>query len=446
MKRYLIKNIQIVNENRVETKDVFINNGRFEKITNHISCPENVIEINGEGKYLIPGLIDDQVHFREPGLTHKGTIYSEAKAAVAGGVTTFMEMPNTKPPTLSKALLEDKYTLAKNQSLANYSFYMGASNDNLENILGIDYSNVCGIKVFMGSSTGNMLVDDADVLDKLFRNAPVLIATHCEDEQTITQNLALAKTKYGENIPIEMHPEIRSREACYLSSSRAIDLAKKYNTRLHILHISTAEECELFTNKIPLKDKRITAEACIHHLWFDARDYESKGNFIKWNPAIKDNSDREAIWKALLDGRIDVIATDHAPHTLDEKKASTYSNTPSGGPMVQHSLQAMLRFHSQGKITLENIVNKMCHDVATCFNIKERGFIKEGFFADAVIIDLAAKETVQTSNLLYNCGWSPFLGEAFVGRGTHTFVSGHLVFENGYFDESIKGQRVCFYR
>jgi len=446
MKKYLIKNIQVVNGNKIETNDVLIHGERFEKIDKHISSIENVIEINGEGKYLIPGLIDDQVHFREPGLTHKGNIYSEAKAAVAGGITTYMEMPNTKPPTLNKSLLEEKYAIAQNQSLANYSFYMGASNDNLDNVLGIDYSDVCGIKVFMGSSTGNMLVDNELILDNLFRNAPVLIATHCEDEHTIQHNLAIAKAKYGELIPIHEHPIIRSREACLISSSKAIELAKKHQTRLHILHISTAAECDLFSNKIPLKEKRITAEACIHHLWFDERDYEERGNFIKWNPAIKSASDKNAIWNAVLDGRIDVIATDHAPHTLEEKNAAHYTQIPSGGPLVQHSLQAMLSFYKEGKISLENIVNKMCHDVAICFQIKERGFIQQGFFADAVILDLNEKETVSHSNILYSCGWSPFEGETFIGKGTHTFVSGHLVYHHGKFDESVKGHRISFNR
>jgi len=446
MKKYLIKNIQVINENTIQTKDVLIANQRFLKIDNHISASPDTIIIDGTGKYLIPGLIDDQVHFREPGLTHKGSIYTEAKAAVAGGITTFMEMPNTNPPTLNTELLEEKYTIAQHHSLANYSFYMGASNDNLDNILGIDYTNVCGIKVFMGSSTGDMLVDNDQVLDELFRNAPVLIATHCEDEHTVQTNLAAAKTKFGDHIPITEHPIIRSREACLRSSTKAIDIAKKYNTRLHILHISTKEECELFTNQIPLKDKRITAEACIHHLFFNDQDYAKKGNFIKWNPAIKSAEDQEAIWKAVIDGRIDVIATDHAPHTLAEKNNSFYHQVPSGGPLVQHSLQAMLRFYAEGRITLENIVNKMCHDVATCFAIQERGYIKEGFFADAVIIDLEKSEIVRPDNLLYKCEWSPFMDETFIGKGISTFVSGHLAYNDGIFDESEKGKRLIFNR
>lgn len=446
MKKYLIKNIQVVNENTIQTKDVLIADQRFAKIDNDIAASTNTIIIDGTGKYLIPGLIDDQVHFREPGLTHKGSIYSESKAAVAGGITSFMEMPNTNPPTLNAELLEEKYNIGQHHSLANYSFYMGASNDNLDNILGIDYTNVCGIKVFMGSSTGNMLVDNEHVLDQLFRNAPVLIATHCEDEHTVQTNLAAAKATFGDHIPITEHSVIRSREACLRSSTKAIEIAKKYNTRLHILHISTKEECDLFTNQIALKEKRITAEACIHHLFFNDQDYIAKGNYIKWNPAIKTIEDQAAIWKAVIDGRIDVIATDHAPHTITEKNNLLYHQVPSGGPLVQHSLQAMLRFYAEGRISLENIVNKMCHDVATCFALQERGFIKEGFYADAVIIDLKKSETVHRDNILYKCAWSPFMDETFIGKAISTFVSGHLAYNNGVFDESEKGKRLTFNR
>jgi dihydroorotase len=444
---YLIRNASVVNEGRIYAADVLIKNGRIEKIGESIQLTDraNIVEIDATGLHLLPGCIDDQVHFREPGLTHKADIYIESRAAVAGGITSFMEMPNTVPNTLTQELLEQKYQIGAQKSIANYSFFMGASNDNVEEILKTDPANVCGVKVFMGSSTGNMLVDNEKVLEKIFSSTPALIATHCEDEETIRHNLAKYKEKYGEEIPAKCHPEIRPAEACYKSSQLAVSLAKKYNSRLHILHISSAIETALFRNDIPLEKKRITAEACIHHLWFSDDDYEQKGNFIKWNPAVKSKNDRDAIWEALLDNRIDVIATDHAPHTLEEKQRK-YLEAPSGGPLVQHSLVAMLEFYHKGKITLERIAQKMSHSVARCFKIKERGFIREGYFADLVLVNLNQPTTVTKENLLYKCKWSPFEGVTFKSAVVHTFVNGNLVFSNNKIIESTQGQRLSFER
>ena len=441
----LIKNANIVNEGKIILGNVLIENNFISKISEkEIEVVADKI-IDASGKYLFPGCIDDQVHFREPGLTHKGEIYTEAKAAVAGGVTSYMEMPNTIPNVFTHDLLEDKYKRAADVSLSNFSFFMGASNDNLEEVLKTNPKNVCGVKVFMGSSTGNMLVDKRETLDGLFSKCKMLIATHCEDEATIRHNMEVYREKYGENVPIECHPEIRSEEACYKSSSLAVELAKKYNTRLHILHISTAKEVELFDNKTPLKEKRITAEACIHHLWFSDADYKTKGNLIKWNPAVKKASDRDAILKGVLDNKIDVIATDHAPHTIEEKN-QTYFKAPSGGPLVQHSLVAMLELHHHGKITLEKIAEKMAHAVADCFQIERRGYIREGYFADIVLVDLMNPWTVDKSNILYKCGWSPFEGQLFQSKITQTFVNGNLVYDNGVFDETKKGVRLTFER
>lgn len=444
MSKLIIKNATIVNEGKQFNGDILIENDRIAKIGTNLS-DHSAKEINAEGKHLLPGFIDDQVHFREPGLTHKAEIYTEAKSAVAGGITSFMEMPNTVPNTLTQELLQDKYNIASQKSLANYSFYMGAGNDNLEEVLKTNPENVCGVKVFMGSSTGNMLVDNETTLNGIFSQVPMLIATHCEDEATIKHNMAIFKEQYGDKITPEMHPVIRNAEACFISSSFAVELAKKHNTRLHILHISTGKETHLFRNDIPLSQKRITAEACIHHLWFSDKDYATKGNWIKWNPAVKTEADKNEILNAVLDGRIDVIATDHAPHTIQEKEQQ-YLNAPSGGPLVQHALNALLEMHHQGKITLEQIVEKMAHNVAVCFQMKDRGFIREGYKADLVLVDLNKNYTVDRSNVLSKCGWSPFEGQKFNSVVTHTFVSGHLVYENGVFDESIKGERLLFNR
>jgi dihydroorotase len=442
--RTLIKNAQIVNEGKIYKSDILIENQEITEISSEITIDANKV-INAEGLHLLPGIIDDQVHFREPGLTHKANIYTESKAAVAGGITSFMEMPNTNPQVLTQKLLEDKYQIASETSIANYSFFMGVSNDNLEEVLKTNPKNVGGIKIFMGSSTGNMLVDNKNVLDKIFSKSPMLIAVHCEDEATIQGNIDSAMKQYGEDVPISEHPNIRSAEACYKSSSMAVELAKKHNTRLHVFHLSTEKEIPLFDNSIPLKDKRITAEACIHHLWFDDNDYKEKGALIKWNPAIKKESDKDALFQALLDGKIDVIASDHAPHTLDEKE-NTYFNTPSGGPLVQHSLPAMLEFINQGKISLEKVVEKMCHNPAICFKVEKRGFIKVGYFADLVLVDLNNPWDVNKENILYKCGWSPFEGEIFSSKITHTLVNGHIAYEHGNFDESKKGQRLKFNR
>jgi len=441
----LLKNALIVNEGKITKGDVLIENEIIQKITAPGQNTSADKIIDAEGSYLFPGCIDDQVHFREPGLTHKAEIYTEAKSAVAGGVTSFMEMPNTIPNTFTKTLLEEKFTRASQVSLANYSFYMGASNDNIDEVLNTDAKHVCGVKVFMGSSTGNMLVDNKETLEALFSKCKMLIATHCEDEATIKHNSEVYKDKYGDAVPIECHPLIRSEAACYKSSSMAVALAKKHNTRLHILHISTAKEIDLFDNSKPLKEKRITAEACIHHLWFSDADYKTKGNLIKWNPAIKKASDRDAILKAVLDNKIDVIATDHAPHTKEEK-AQSYLKAPSGGPLVQHALNAMLELYHQKKITLEKIAEKMAHAVADCFQIEKRGYIREGYFADLVLVNLNKTYTVTTDTILSKCGWSPFEGQTFHSVITHTFVNGHLVFENGVVNETKKGKRLSFSR
>ena len=442
MSSYLLKNGTVVNEGSSKEYDVLIRKNRIEKIGKNLSDDSATI-IDLAGKYIMPGCIDDQVHFREPGLTHKGNIYSESRAAVAGGITSFMEMPNTSPNATTQELLEDKYQIAKTHSIANYSFFMGATNDNLDEVLKTDASKVCGVKVFMGSSTGNMLVDNEKTLAGLFSNVPMLIATHCEDEQTVRKNLADAKLKYGTEIPIELHPVIRNEEACYISSSLAVHLAERHGARLHVLHISTAKETELFNNQLSLKDKKITAEACVHHLWFSEEDYASKGTFIKWNPAVKTISDREGIWKALLDNRIDVVATDHAPHTIEEKK-NNYLNAPSGGPLVQHALISMMEHVKKGKITIERVVEKMAHNPAILFRIKERGFIREGYYADIVVVDPSRSYSVQQSNILYKCGWSPFEGYTFSSSINKTFVNGEIVYENNKVAEGTNGMRLSF--
>lgn len=442
---YLLKSATIVNEGKQICADILIKNGIIEKIGDALSAEGNVITIDLDGKFVLPGCIDDQVHFREPGLIHKADIASESKAAVAGGITSFMEMPNTIPNTLSQELLDLKFQLAANSSIANFSFFMGASNDNIEEVLKTNRKNVCGIKIFMGSSTGNMLVDKEKVLEELFQKiTPMLIATHCEDEATIKANIEKYKAIYGEDVPVEMHPLIRSAEACYISSSFAVNLAKKHNTRLHILHISTEKELSLFDNSIPLEQKMITAEACVHHLWFSDEDYKTKGNYIKWNPAVKKASDRDAIFKAVLDNRIDVIATDHAPHTIEEKEQS-YFKAPSGGPLVQHALPAMLEKMEQGMITIEKIVEKMAHNPAILFQIEKRGFIREGYFADLVVID-KRPTVVSKSNILYKCGWSPFEGTKFSYSIDKTFVNGNLVYADGKVNEGTFGSRLLFNR
>ena len=455
MQNYLLKNISVVNENNIYQKDVYIKNGRIEKIENEINVKEKVAEINGEGKHLFPGAIDDQVHFREPGLTHKATIYSESKAAVAGGVTSFMEMPNTIPNALTEELLEQKYRIAKQNSLANYSFFMGVSNTNADEVLKMNKrkNEVCGVKIFMGSSTGNMLVDSEPALHKIFSESELLIATHCEDEKIIKENYGDLKSIKSILSPSD-HPVIRDVNACYTSSSFAVSLAKKYNSRLHILHITTAQELELFTNRIPLREKRITAEVCVHHLHFTSDDYEKLGYLIKCNPAIKAAENKEALWKGLLDNHLDVIATDHAPHTLEEKQGP-YEHAHSGLPLVQHPLLLMLHYYREGRISLERIAEKMSHAVAECFKIKDRGYIREGYFADLVIVDLNKKTTVTKESLLSKCGWSPLEGETFPAAITHTFVNGNCVYGrlndkvrqgNSMINESVRGQRMNFER
>lgn len=465
MQRYLIKDSTVVNEGRSRVQDVLITNGRIEKIADSIQSPGAVTEINGEGKHLLPGVIDDQVHFREPGLTHKATIYTEAKAAVAGGVTSFMEMPNTMPPAFTQDLLEDKYQLAARSSLANYSFFMGTSNENAEQVLRTNHrkKDICGIKIFMGSSTGGLLVDNYLTLEKLFSESEVLIATHCEDERIIRSNLEKIK-KEKDTLEASDHPVIRNVDACFESSLVAVQLAKKHNTRLHILHITTEKELQLFSNMLPLGQKRITSEVCVHHLHFTSNDYASKGNLIKCNPAIKAPHNREALWKALLDDRLDVIATDHAPHTLEEKGfirsesgflapspllqagKDQYTHAHAGLPLIQHPLLLMLHYVKEGRISIEKVVEKMSHAVATCFQISERGFIREGYFADLVLVDMNQSTTVSKENLLYKCGWSPLEGFRFPASITHTFVSGHLVYGNGVWDESKQGERLTFNR
>jgi len=444
-KGILIKNATIVNENKIFQGDVLIENEIIKEISSEIKPTENVEIINAEGKYLIPGFIDDQVHFREPGLTHKANIATESRAAIAGGITTFIEMPNTVPQATTQDLLEDKFKIAAVDSYANYSFMFGGTNNNLEELLKTDPKKVAGIKLFLGSSTGDMLVDNEEVLEKIFSSTKMIISVHCEDEATIKKNTAIYKEKYGDNIPLKYHPIIRSEEACYLSSSKAIELAKKTGARLHIFHLSTEKETHLFRNDIPLEEKQITSEVCIHHLWFNDQDYEEKGTHIKWNPAVKTEKDRLGLWKALLDDRIDVLATDHAPHTLEEKN-NTYLNAPSGGPLVQHALIALLEKVKEGVIPIEKAVEKMSHNPAKLFQIEKRGFIKEGYFADIVLIDVNKSQTVSKDNLLYKCGWSPFEGTTFSSTITHTFVNGHLMYNNGVFNDTVKGKRITFNR
>lgn len=447
-KGYIIKNAIIVNEGMVFGGGVYVNDGLIKMVFmdgEQPSTPNGTEVIDAMGLHLIPGVIDDQVHFRDPGLTHKADLFTESRAAVAGGVTSFMEMPNTSPQTLTQDLLEEKYSLGASKSLANYSFYMGVSNDNLDEVVKTNPQNVCGIKVFMGASTGNMLVDDPEVLERLFEKAPALLAVHCEDEPTILENVRILKERFGEDVPIDYHPLIRSEEACYRSSSFAVGLARKYNTRLHVLHLSTARELGLFTNDIPLERKQITAEVCVHHLWFHDADYTRLGTHIKWNPAIKTMEDRDELLKGLIDNRIDVVATDHAPHTAEEKE-NPYFKAPSGGPLVQHALPAMLEFFHKGAISMEMVVEKMCHAPAKCFRIKKRGFIREGYAADLTLVDLQAPWRVEKENILYKCGWSPFEGEKFQSKVTHTFVNGHLAFKEGVFDDSKLGKRLLFDR
>ena len=442
--KYLIKNGKTINEGKIVEQDILLEDNFIVKIDNDISDATATI-IDAKGKYVIPGIIDDQVHFREPGLTHKANIYTESKAAVAGGVTSFMEQPNTNPAALMQELLEQKYEIAAQTSLANYTFFMGTSNDNYDEVMKTDFSKVGALKIFMGSSTGNMLVDNEHVLSKIFANLNGIIVTHCEDEQTIKKNTEKYKQQFGDNIPMNYHPIIRNDEACYISTKLAIDLAKKYNSRLHVFHISTEKELDLFDNSILLKDKKITAEVCVHHLFFDESDYAKLGSQIKCNPAIKYKSDKDALFRALLDDRLDVIATDHAPHTWQEKQQS-YFKAPSGLPLVQHSLQLMLDFHHQQKISLEKIIEKMCHAPADCFQVKNRGYLREGYFADIAIVDIQKEYTITNQNILYKCGWSPLENKTFKGEVTQTFVNGNLVYNNGLFDESKKGQRLLFSR
>ena len=437
----IIKNVRIINEGKIFEGDVLIEGELISKIASNISVKNHTF-IDGEESYLMPGVIDDQVHFREPGLTHKATIFSESRAAVAGGITSYMEMPNTKPQTLTQDLLEAKIEIGKKTSLANFSFFFGASNDNIDEVLKVDFKTCPGLKIFMGSSTGNMLVDNFTTLNNIFSKCEGLIATHCEDEQTIRKNISLAQNKFGEDIPFSQHPIIRSREACYKSSALAVNLAKKYNTRLHVLHISTKEELELFSNQVPLEKKRITSEVCIHHLTFSDLDYKNLGPWIKWNPAVKTVSDREALWNGLLDNHLDIIASDHAPHTISEKKQN-YINAPSGGPLVQHSLLVMLDHMSSGKIRLEDLVNKMCHAPAICFNLDKRGFLREGYYADLVLFN-NTKHEVKKKNIFYKCGWSPFEGRVFQHQISHTFVNGNLVYHNGKFNEEKMGSLLTF--
>jgi dihydroorotase len=441
----LIKNAVIVNENTTFKGDVLIENEIIKEISTAIKATENTKVIDANGCYLLPGMIDDQVHFREPGLTHKATIATESRAAIAGGITTFIEMPNTVPQATTQELLEDKFEIAAKTSYANYSFMFGGTNDNLEELLKTDSQKVAGIKLFLGSSTGNMLVDNEEVLEKIFSSTKMLISVHCEDEATIRKNTNKFKAEFGDDIPIKYHPIIRSEEACYVSSSKAIELAKKTGARLHIFHLSTEKETHLFRNDIPIEEKQITAEVCIHHLWFSDKDYDEKGTHIKWNPAVKTEKDRQGLWKALLDDRIDVIATDHAPHTLEEKN-NVYTKAPSGGPLVQHAIIALLEKVKEGVITIEKVVEKMSHNPAKLFQIKKRGFIREGFFADLVLIDIDQSQTISKDTLLYKCGWSPFEGTTFSSTITHTFVNGKLIYNNGVFNDKIKGKRITFNR
>jgi dihydroorotase len=445
MTNYVLKNAQIVNEGKIIASDLRIADGRIAKIASEISPAAGDVVLDLKGKHIFPGMIDDQVHFREPGLTHKATIASEARAAVAGGVTSFMEMPNTIPNALTQELLADKYAIAAAGSLANYSFFMGAGNDNLEEVLKTNPRDVCGVKIFMGSSTGNMLVNNTQTLEKLFSSCEMLIATHCEDEPTVRARTALFKEKYPENAPAYIHPLVRNEEACYLSSSMAVDLAKKNNTRLHILHISTEEELALFETGKAVKDKKITAEVCVHHLWFDASQYDTLGNQIKCNPAIKDAHHKAALRKALISGELDIIATDHAPHTWEEK-SQEFWKSPAGLPLVQHPLLIMIDIAKEGHISLELIAEKTAHAVADCFQIEERGYIREGYWADLAIIDLQKPTSVSKENILYQCGWSPLEGQTFSASVAHTFVSGHLAYSNGSFNEAVRGKRLLFNR
>ena len=442
--RLLIKNAKLVNQGKSFYSDLLVEEKIIKKIAPKIH--ENVDRvIDAKGLHLIPGIIDDQVHFREPGLTHKAEIYTESKAAIAGGITSFMEMPNTKPQTLTQELLEEKFQLGDKKSIANFSFFMGASNNNLSEVLKTNPKHVGAIKIFMGSSTGDMLVDNKKVLEEIFKKSDCLIAVHCEDEETIQKNLDEAKNKFGEDIPIEMHPKIRSVDACYKSSSLAVELAKKHNTRLHVFHISTEKELQLFTNTKPLSEKRITAEVCIHHLYFNSNDYKTKGTHIKWNPAVKEKSDQDALLAALLDNKLDVIATDHAPHTIEEKN-NKYLRAPSGGPLVENALKVMLKFVKEKKITIEEVVEKMCHNPAICFQIEKRGFIKEKYYADLVLVDIEKEYEVTEGKILSKCGWSPFVGEKLNGQVEYTIVNGHIAYEKGVFNESKKGMRLVFNR
>lgn len=445
LKTVLIKNAQIVNEGEIFNGDILIEGQYIKEINTSISAKTSDVQlIDAEGQFVLPGVIDDQVHFREPGLTHKATIETESRAAIAGGITSFIEMPNTNPQTTTIEKLEEKFTIASKTSAANYSFMFGGTNDNLEEILKVDPKKVAALKLFLGSSTGNMLVDNPEVLEKIFSKTDLLIAVHCEDEDTIKANFETFLDTYGEDIPMQYHPEIRSAY-CYLSSSKAIELAKKTGARLHVFHLSTGKETNLFSNKIPLKDKKITAEVCVHHLWFTDKDYDTKGSLIKWNPAVKTQTDNDKLWEALLDDRIDVIATDHAPHTLEEKN-NVYTKAPSGGPLVQHALTAMLEMHHKGKISIEKIVEKMCHNPAILFQIEKRGFIKEGYFADLVFVDLNNPWTVKKDNILYKCEWSPFDGTTFRSRVTHTFVNGSLAYKNFKFYDLTAAKRLTFNR
>ena len=446
MKSTLIKNANIVNEGKIFFGDVLIQEDKIVEVSESISAKSaDVLVYDAEGKYLLPGVIDDQVHFREPGLTHKADIASESRAAIAGGITSYIEMPNTNPQTTTIGEMDKKFEIAATSSFANYSFMFGGTNDNLDEILKVNPKKVAALKLFLGSSTGNMLVDDPVVLENIFSKTNLLIAVHCEDETTIKNNLEVYKKQYGDDIPVKFHPEIRSEEACYLSSSQAIELAKKTGARLHVFHLSTGKETALFTNKIPLKDKRITAEVCIHHLWFTDKDYNEKGNNIKWNPAVKTQKDKDQLWKALLDDRLDVIATDHAPHTIEEKN-NVYTKAPSGGPLVQHALVAMLEMHHKGIISIEKIVEKMSHNPAILFQISKRGYIKEGYFADMVLVDLNKPWTVNKENILYKCGWSPFEGTTFKSRVTHTFLNGILVYNDAKFSDVKAAKRLTFDR
>ncbi len=451
MSDYIIRNAQIINEGKISSQDVLIRNRHIERVDGSFDVKFKAEEIDATGLHLMPGIIDDQVHFREPGLTHKATIYTEARAGIAGGVTSFMEMPNTDPPACTLELLEQKYEIASRTSLANYSFYMGTNHHNIAELLRVDKTKICGIKIFMGSSTGDMLVDEPEVLEQVFRERnDILIATHCEDDRLVKQRTEEYKQKYGENIPFECHAEIRNEEVCLNSSSYAVELAKKFNSRLHVFHLSTADELKLFRNDIPLKEKRITAEICVHHLWFDKNDYAQLGSKIKCNPAIKEAHHKKALFEAMLDDRLDVIATDHAPHTAEEK-ANKYLKAPSGLPLIQHSLNMMLGFHQQGKISLEKIIEKMCHAPAICFNVKDRGYIREGYFADMVLVDTGSRFTVRGSqsekpNVLYKCGWSPLEGKEFTGKVITTFVNGYPVYKNEKFDERQMGMRLEFAR